>query len=428
MLNWAIYINLVLSTYWIVLSVAENIRGVNLGGWLLVEEWITPSLFRSTRAEDEWNLCNTLGKEECLKRLEEHWSSFITRDDFEDMKSAGLNAIRIPIGYWAVDILSEEPYVAGQYPYLIQAVQWSSECGFQVMIDLHGAPGSQNGQDNSGLIGPVLFPSNSSNSDRSLDILRNLTEEFSQDIYGGAVKAIELLNEPRLDDDSFPMSQLKDFYSDGVKVVSSANAFWGPSYWSTYTPLANKSQSQPQPTLILDSHQYYAFAPLANLSRPEILSRICKTSHLLKNTSSSTSHPTIIGEFSLETNSTPVESHHRQNQNNNNNNKPSQSQRTWYRLLFEAQVAAYSPSPAATNPSLGAGGGMGGFRLMSGIGGTFVFPLLGEGEDVGCVDVDFAWEAPAEVGGAVRRMGMGMGEGRLGWWVGFVVLIAVVVF
>lgn len=58
--------------------------------------------------------------------------------------------------------------------------------------------------------------------------------------------------------------------------------------------------------------------------------------------------------------------------------------------------------------------------------GTFVFPLLGEGEDAGCVDVDFAWEAPAEVGGAMRRTGTG--EGRLGWWVGLVVLIAVVVF
>ena len=144
------------------------------------------------------------------------------------MKSAGLNAIRIPIGYWAVDILSEEPYVAGQYPYLIQAVQWSSECGFQVMIDLHGAPGSQNGQDNSGLIGPVLFPSNSSNSDRSLDVLRNLTEEFSQDIYGGAVTAIELLNEPRLDDENFPMSQLKDFYNEGVEAVSSASTSSNP--------------------------------------------------------------------------------------------------------------------------------------------------------------------------------------------------------
>jgi glucan 1,3-beta-glucosidase len=155
-------------------------------------------------------------------------SSFITRDDFEDMKSTGLNAIRIPIGYWAVDVLSDEPYVTGQYPYLIQAVQWSSEFGFQVMIDLHGAPGSQNGQDNSGLIGPVLFPSNSSNSDRSLDVLRNLTEEFSQDVYGGAVTAIELLNEPRLDDDNFPMSQLKGFYDDGVEVVSGASVSSNP--------------------------------------------------------------------------------------------------------------------------------------------------------------------------------------------------------
>ena len=155
-------------------------------------------------------------------------SSFIARNDFEGMKSAGLNAIRIPIGYWAVDVRSDEPYVTGQYPYLIQAVKWSSEFGFQVMIDLHGAPGSQNGQDNSGLIGPALFPSNSSNSDRSLDVLRNLTEEFSQDIYAGAVTTIELLNEPRLDDDDFPMSQLKDFYDDGVEAVRDASESSNP--------------------------------------------------------------------------------------------------------------------------------------------------------------------------------------------------------
>lgn len=140
------------------------------------------------------------------------------------MASAGLNAVRIPVGYWAVDVREDEPYVSGQYPYLIQAVQWAHEFGLQVMIDLHGAPGSQNGQDNSGLIGPVLFPSNSSNADRILDVLQNITEEFSQDIYEGAVTAIELLNEPRLDDDDFPMSQLKDFYSDGAEVISRASS------------------------------------------------------------------------------------------------------------------------------------------------------------------------------------------------------------
>jgi hypothetical protein len=140
------------------------------------------------------------------------------------MRNAGLNAVRIPVGYWAVDLRDDEPYVAGQYPYLMQAVHWAREAGLQVMIDLHGAPGSQNGQDNSGLIGPVLFASNISNADRGLNVLRNLTEEFSQSIYGGTVTSVELLNEPRLDDNDFTMSRLKDFYADGAEAVRSAKS------------------------------------------------------------------------------------------------------------------------------------------------------------------------------------------------------------
>ncbi len=98
-----------------------------------------------------------------------------------------------------------EPYVSGQvrlrhiinairdvltppqYPYLIRAVQWASELGLSVVMDLHGAPGSQNGQDNSGLIGPVLFTSNTTNTNRSLGVLRNLTAEFSQAMYNDTV-------------------------------------------------------------------------------------------------------------------------------------------------------------------------------------------------------------------------------------------------
>lgn len=75
------------------------------------------------------------------------------------MSAAGLNAVRIPLGYWAVDVNDYEPYVGGQYPYLIRAVNWASEFGMRVLIDLHGAPGSQNGQDNSGLIGKHMIHS-----------------------------------------------------------------------------------------------------------------------------------------------------------------------------------------------------------------------------------------------------------------------------
>lgn len=66
-------------------------------------------------------------------------------------------------------------------------MQWARELDLQVLIDLHGAPGSQNGQDNSGLIGPVLFPNNATNAERAIAVLRNLTEEFGGEAYGGVV-------------------------------------------------------------------------------------------------------------------------------------------------------------------------------------------------------------------------------------------------
>lgn len=74
-----------------------------------------------------------------------------------------------------------------QYPYLINAVNWAHELNLTVFIDLHGVPGSQNGWEESGLVGPIGFIDNSSNTDRTLNVLRNLTSEFTKSSYGGAV-------------------------------------------------------------------------------------------------------------------------------------------------------------------------------------------------------------------------------------------------
>ena len=56
-----------------------------------------------------------------------------------------------------------------------------------VLVDLHGAPGSQNGFDHSGFIGSVGFADNTTNVDRTIAVLRNFTEEFSKPEYGGTV-------------------------------------------------------------------------------------------------------------------------------------------------------------------------------------------------------------------------------------------------
>lgn len=46
-------------------------------------------------------------------RMREHYESFITEEDFAAMAGAGLNWIRIPFGFWAVETIEGEPFIDG---------------------------------------------------------------------------------------------------------------------------------------------------------------------------------------------------------------------------------------------------------------------------------------------------------------------------
>lgn len=53
---------------------------------------------------DEYTLCKYMGRSWCTKTLTAHYKSFITEQDFADIAAAGLNHVRIPVGYWALDV------------------------------------------------------------------------------------------------------------------------------------------------------------------------------------------------------------------------------------------------------------------------------------------------------------------------------------
>jgi glucan 1,3-beta-glucosidase len=89
-------------------------------------------------AVDEHSLCQLLGKSPCLAKLSSHWATFYTAADFEAIAAAGLNHVRIPIGYWAVSPLSGDPYVQGQLAYLDKAITWAGAVKLKVWIDVHG--------------------------------------------------------------------------------------------------------------------------------------------------------------------------------------------------------------------------------------------------------------------------------------------------
>ena len=119
----------------------DKVYGVNLGGWFVLEPWITPSIFEATNNNavvDEFTLTQALGQDAASSVLTNHWNTWITQDDFNQIAAAGLNHVRIPIGYWAVAPLQGDPYVQGQLPVLDKAIGWARSAGLKVLLDLHG--------------------------------------------------------------------------------------------------------------------------------------------------------------------------------------------------------------------------------------------------------------------------------------------------
>jgi glucan 1,3-beta-glucosidase len=149
-------------------SSLAGIRGVNLGGWLVLEKWMVPDVFDGTKAPDEYSLSLGMG-DKAKGHLDRHHETFITDADFRWIRDCGLNAVRLPVGYWALE--GPQPYVeSGRF--IDFALDQAQQNGLKLLLDLHGAPGSQNGWDHSGRSGPINWPHDPHNVNETLRILR----------------------------------------------------------------------------------------------------------------------------------------------------------------------------------------------------------------------------------------------------------------
>lgn len=206
-------------------SSKRKVRGVSLGGWLVVEHFITPSIYASTGNDkiiDEWTFGSLQPRDQAVSILQKHLNSFVSEDDIRQIAAAGLNHVRIPIGYWAFEVSPGEPFLKlNQWDLLKQAALWCSKYNLKVLVDLHAAPGNQNGFDHGGRRGVSTWAGNATNIQRTIDILQTMSREFSKSKYANSVTALELLNEPVTDKDV-----VLDFYQRAYQVVRYPN---GPS-------------------------------------------------------------------------------------------------------------------------------------------------------------------------------------------------------
>lgn len=170
-----------------------EIRGVNLGNWLVLEKWMNPALFAGTTAEDEYYLPRQLSKEVYEARIRIHRSEYITERDFAAMKRIGLNAVRIPVPYFIFG--DREPFI-GCTEELDKAFGWAEKYGLKILIDLHTAPLSQNGFDNGGICGVCRWSQTPEEVEFVLRVLERLAERYGK---REGLLGITPINEPITD-------------------------------------------------------------------------------------------------------------------------------------------------------------------------------------------------------------------------------------
>ncbi|TFY50297.1 hypothetical protein EVJ58_g11106, partial [Rhodofomes roseus] len=279
----------------------DNIRGVNLGGWLVPEPFMQVSAYAYS-----YNLMNETSQGGLEGVLTNHYETFITEQDFAEIAGAGLNHVRIPIGYWAIETWAGEPFLAKvSWTYFLKAIEWARKYGLRINLDFHALPGSQNGWNHSGKLGTVnvLYgPMGLANAQRSLGYIRILAEFISQPQYSNVVTIFGVTNEPM--GTQMGQEQLSAYYVQAYDIIRTASGigegkgpyilyhdgFYQLSQWVGFLTGADR--------IALDNHPYVCFGGQTSDPYSSRLTVPCDTWGADVNTSMTAFGLTTAGEWS----------------------------------------------------------------------------------------------------------------------------------
>lgn len=180
------------------------LRGVNAGGLFVTEHWMTGFGYGTKPNNDYKSLTkifiDRFGGEKTKALWSEYRANWWTDADFKNCADMGMTVIRLPFTYMNVDFAAVTDYENAGKDYdftaLDEFVGKAAEYGMYTVLDLHGAYGSQNGQDHSGECKEpeqVDFYSNQEMQTLTVKLWSALSEHYKDN---PAVAGYDILNEP----------------------------------------------------------------------------------------------------------------------------------------------------------------------------------------------------------------------------------------
>lgn len=190
--------------------------GTNVGGWQVMEAWMCP-----TDAKDQLTtmkvFTDRFGKEvaeELIKVYEDHWWR---EKDFDNVLDLNFNVLRLPISY--INLLDENGILRAD---TLATYDWFvDECekrDIYVILDLHAAPGSQNGKDHSGDSSASKLYQSKEYRELTISLWKQLAAHYKGN---PTIAGYDLLNEPEgTEEEKSPWGGVQmPFYDELYKAV-----------------------------------------------------------------------------------------------------------------------------------------------------------------------------------------------------------------
>jgi hypothetical protein len=176
-----------------------QLRGLNLGGWLVIEPWMTPA--DSGGLPDEYSIVSELDRrfgvaaeQSLLNTYRDNWISAV---DIANIKNAGFNVVRVPVWWGDFFTLASNGAPSGWRPDAFAHLDWLiAQCkraGIYVIVDMHGVVGGQSTSDDTGWQNQNQYWTSATDRTETDWMMTKIAKHYKGN---ATVAAYDLMNEP----------------------------------------------------------------------------------------------------------------------------------------------------------------------------------------------------------------------------------------
>ena len=224
-----------------------QLKGANLGGWFIMESYMTPIDSAGTYTDMHGmmsELDSRFGVSTEQSLLTTYQQNWITSGDLDNIQNAGLNAVRIPIWwgmFFPLSSQTESSFRSDSFTTLDSIIDACASRGIYVILDMHGALGSQSGSEDTGHANDGgsngSYFSSSYDQSMTLWLWEQIASHYSAANFANAsaIAGFDLLNEPTGGTTAQVIAQYNSLYS-GIRSVDSTRMIFletiSSSSWS----------------------------------------------------------------------------------------------------------------------------------------------------------------------------------------------------